>query len=387
MNTTVKRKILFVITKSNFGGAQRYVYDLATGLPPETYDITVAFGGTGVAGSEQGRLAQMLQDAQIRTLYIPELGRDISLSNDWRALRALIHLCRVERPDILHLNSSKVGGLGALAGRITRVPRIIYTAHGWAFWENRSPIAKVIIYILSWMTVLLSHTTICISAYDRTHIMWMLGCRRRIQVIHNGLSAYILLSRVSARNHLFTPDIQHTHRDDFWLVSTGELHKNKNYLFALETVAAYNATHTKKIFYTIISAGEERERIEQYIAQAQLSTQTYMTGFVPDARTYLKAFDAVYLPSIKEGVPYVLLEAGFASLPVIASRVGGIPEVIVDNSGWLIDPTDIHSAVVALEQIVQNADARFSNAQTLHATVIREYTVANMITLTTSLYT
>ena len=66
-------KVLFVITKSNWGGAQRYVFDLATALPPEQFDVAVAFGGTGVAGAAPGRLAEMLAEQNIRTIFIPEL--------------------------------------------------------------------------------------------------------------------------------------------------------------------------------------------------------------------------------------------------------------------------------------------------------------------------
>lgn len=380
-------KVLCIITKSNFGGAQRYVYDIVTQLPKDQFDVVVAFGGTGNAGSEQGALARMLDDAHIRTVYIPELTRDISLVSDWRTLWALVALMRKERPHVVHLNSTKVGGLGSLAGRIARVPRIIYTAHGWAFWEKRNPIALFIIRILSWMTVAFSHTTICISEFDRVNIGWMLGVQRKIAVIHNGIAPFPLIKRVSARNHLFTPNIQHVHDADFWLISIGELHPNKNYFMAIDSVAAYNHSHTRKIFYSIMSNGELRDSIEQYIIKHQIQDMVQLLGFVNEGKQYLEAFDALYLPSKKEGLPYVLLEAGFAKVPVVASAVGGIPELVVENeTGLLVDPESVESSVSALQTLIADADLRTRISKQLYVRVSSDYSIDSMVQQVVRLY-
>ena len=387
-NTQEQRiKVLYVITKSNFGGAQRYVYDLSTALPKERFDVTVACGGTGVPGSESGRLAELLTNAHIRTIHISELGRDISLLHDWHAFRALITLCKTERPDILHLNSSKVGGLGGLAGRISGVPHIIYTAHGWAFWENRSPIVTIAIKIISWLTVALSHTTICISEFDRDNVRWMKGVQSRLRVIKNGVSPFTPLERIPARNTLFSPEQQRAHENDFWLLSIGELHANKHYLFALECVAEYNRSHDRKIFYAIIGMGEMKDAIEQYIGAHSMHSSVTLLGFIPEARTYLKAFDTLFLPSRKEGVPYVVLESGYASTPVIASNVGGIPEIIPnEQTGLLINPTDKDGVVHTLETMVYNADVRSAMARKLHERVVRLYDQQDMVTKTIDIY-
>src|SRR5687767_3813467 len=103
-----KRRIIFVITKSNFGGAQRYVYDLAVALPKDRFEVIVAFGGAGV-------LADRLVAAGIRTVSLSGLDRDINPLKELSVFVALVRLFRHERPDAVHLNSSKIGGLGALA--------------------------------------------------------------------------------------------------------------------------------------------------------------------------------------------------------------------------------------------------------------------------------
>ena len=131
-----KLKILYLITKAQYGGAQGYVYDLATHADKAGHDVLVGFGGTGL-------LKERLEKAKIRTHEISSLYRDISFKDDVRGFFELIRLMKNEVPDIVHLNSSKMGGLGALAARIVnarthvtnlvgvkRSPiRIIFTGH------------------------------------------------------------------------------------------------------------------------------------------------------------------------------------------------------------------------------------------------------------------
>ena len=138
-------KILFVITKGNWGGAQKYVFDLATSLPKEKFNVSVACG-------EGEALPKKLVEAGIRVIPIPFLGRDINILNDCSVFFRLIKLFIAERPDVVHLNSSKIGGMGALAARMAFVPKIVFTAHGWTWNEDRSYLSKKIIVFISWLT-------------------------------------------------------------------------------------------------------------------------------------------------------------------------------------------------------------------------------------------
>src|SRR3989338_7709209 len=114
-------KVLFVITKSNWGGAQRYVYDLATALLRENYEVAVAVGG-------QGLLAENLKMAGIRVVGIPHLERDVNFFKETLSTLYLWKIFKSEQPDIIHLNSSKVGGLGAIAARTLKL---------WDSWDRK----------------------------------------------------------------------------------------------------------------------------------------------------------------------------------------------------------------------------------------------------------
>lgn len=340
-----RRKVLYIITKSNFGGAQRYVLDMATHLPKSEYDVVVAAGGDGV-GPNPGILFERLQQEGVRTVHLPLLTRDISLLKDTRAFFSLIQLLRKERPQVVHINSSKAGVLGSLAARIARVPRIVFTAHGWPFWEPRPWYIQGTWRALSLLTAWLAHTTICISEADAQALHHLVPYKKQ-RVIRNGIEPYHVYDRTHARTTLFDEATLARHKAHTWVVTVAELTHNKNILRALDAVALYNTRHPKHpLHYTIIGSGELNTLVRARIQKLGLEESVTLLGFVKDARLYYAAFDIFFLPSVKEGVPYVLLEALYARLRVVASAVGGIPEVITSE---LVNPYDTESMVVGLE--------------------------------------
>ena len=163
-------KILYVITKANWGGAQHYVYDLAIAARAAGHEVVVVVGGTGF-------LTEKLAEAGIRTIPLT-LRQSRTFIGDlltFNSLFSFIRIFRRERPDVVHVNSAKVSGLGALAARITRVPRIIFTAHGWEFNAPRNALSKVGIRFFSWLTILLAHRTIAVSDAARRDVAWWPG--------------------------------------------------------------------------------------------------------------------------------------------------------------------------------------------------------------------
>ena len=196
MTLLPRKKVLFLITKSNWGGAQRYVYDLATNLDREKFEPVVALGGNGI-------LADMLENAGIRVINIESLGRNISLKKEWVFARELWQILRVERPDVFHVNSSKAGGVGTLLGRLLRAPNVIFTAHGWAFNEDRPLWQKLITKFLHWITVLLSHRTIAVSSAIVKEMNWP-GALRKMKIVNPGRTIGPMYQKIEARGKIFS---------------------------------------------------------------------------------------------------------------------------------------------------------------------------------------
>lgn len=300
-------KILYVITKSNWGGAQKYVYDMATNMTD--FDVVVALGGSG-------ELKERLEKKGIRTIKINKLGRNINIFGDLYVFFKLISIFRSEKPNIVHLNSSKIGGVGSLAGRLVGVKNIIFTAHGWAFKEDRFFLSKLIIKFLSWLTVLFSHKVIVVSKYERSITP---GNKNKVHIIYNGVKDKEFLDRDTARERF-----SNVPTDKKWIGVIAELHKNKGLKYLVKAIPEN---------YSLIIIGEGEEKIK--------GDNVYLMGNIPEAYKYLKAFDVFVLPSIKEGLPYTILEAGLAELPVLSTLVGGIPEIVTKDSGILVQPKNI----------------------------------------------
>lgn len=313
----MKKKILFVITKSNWGGAQRYVYDLATSLPREKFDVAVALGGTGQNNAHEGLLALKLREKNVRTIFIDAFMRDISLGKDIAALKELTAFFKKERPDVVHLNSSKAAGLGSLAGQMAGVKNIIYTVHGWPFWEARNAVARGLIWFFSWMTVILSHKVICISDYDARVAMRMPFAGHRVVRIYNGIDTRFPLGTADVVRHSFPNGVRITG-------TIGELTRNKNQISLIE-----QAKNDPNMYVAIVGEGEDRRYLIKKIEEYGLRDRVKIFGF-HWASEVLRGFDVFALPSIKEGLPYVLLEAKAAGLPFVANRVGGVGEIL-DN--------------------------------------------------------
>lgn len=383
VDTAQKRpKILYLITKSNWGGAQRYVFDLASHFT-QKYDVVVGLGGAGP-------LKTALEEAGIRTFTLPSVQRDIHPMKEVRAFFELVSMIRAEKPDIVHLNSSKIGGLGGLACRVAGIKKIIFTAHGWAFNEDRALPSRALILFLHWITVLLCTQTVAVSqktAEDIAHLPFMAD---RIRIIHNGLTPVTRYSKTEARRLLseHAPELKQKQTKTVWIGTISELHPNKGLLRLIRTIETIlKQPSAPRLAVIIIGEGEQRSILEATIKETGLQQTVFLLGALPNAAEYLNALDIFTLTSVTEGLPYVLLEAGAAHLPVVASAVGGIPEVIRQlESGILVRPGDHRELTEAIALLAAHPETRARLGKTLQRDVTEQFSSQQMFEKTEQVY-
>ena len=309
-----KQKVLFLITKATWGGAQKYVFDLATHLPPGQFTAVLAFG-------QPGRLSEALATRAIPTHCIPSLGRDVAIISDILSFFQILKYLKSERPDVLHLNSSKAAVLGALAGRMTGIKHIVFTAHGWPFKEDRGPLATWLIYLLSWKTVLLAHKTIVVSKVDEqigSRMWWSAGKIERVPIGREPVQFLQPQEGFRAMFGKVAPPL--ITGATLRLTSIAELTANKGFTYAIDAVE--HLTHRgTDVIYVVASDGEDKEYLQNYAREKGVSDRVFFPGFIVDAAKNLCGFDAYLSPSIKEGLPYVLIEAAQSGIPVIATDI------------------------------------------------------------------
>lgn len=369
-------RILYVITKANWGGAQRYVYDLATAARDAGHEVAVVVGGTGP-------LTEKLAAAGIRTIPLA-LRQHRTFIGDlltFSSLFSLIRVFRAERPDVVHVNSAKAGGLGALAARMASIPLIIFTAHGWEFNAPRNVLSKMGIRLFSWLTMLLAHRTIAVSEAIRHSVCRWPLVYYRVTVISNGIDCVPLRTREEARAAIAPHGI-----GKYWIGMISELNPTKRIEDAIRALAMIVEKHPETILI-VFGEGRERHALQSLVRELHLGNRVFLPGFKNDARSLLKAFDLFLHTSQSEALGYVVLEAGCAALPVVATRVGGIPEIIPDDDyGLLVPPRSPEAFASAIESLMRNPQRAAELGARLHARVQNSFSKLKMVEETLVLY-
>ncbi|PIR70341.1 MAG: hypothetical protein COU46_01880 [Candidatus Niyogibacteria bacterium CG10_big_fil_rev_8_21_14_0_10_42_19] len=372
----MKKKILFIITKSKWGGAQRYVYDIVTNLDKNEFEASVALGYGGA-------LADELRKSGVKT-HLIKTTRNVALVEDIKTFVKLLKIISEERPDIVHLNSSKIGGIGAVAARIMMVPKIIFTVHGWAFEEDRPMFQKIAILFTSWLSSLFHHRIICVSEHTKNGAKSIGRGYDKCITIHNAVKEIDFENKKDARNFLRKKTGSTASDDAVWIGTISELTKNKGLEYSIK---ALNKIKDLDWVFVIMGEGELRTKIQEEIKIAGLENRIYLAGHIENAPKYLKALDIFTLSSVKEGLPYVLLEAGSAGIPVVATNVGGISEIIRnERSGLLVPPKDPKAISNALEKLIKNTKTRENYGNHLKNRVEANFKFEIMIEKTNKIY-
>lgn len=366
-----RKKVFLIVTKAVLGGAQRYVFDVARLLPKDSYAVTVYSG-------ESGWLHEACTRAGIASVSLPSFGRDIALGKDIRTFLDLLSVFKKEKPDIVHLNSSKIGALGVLAARAAGVRKIVFTAHGWAFNEKRPAWQKIILRAAAWITVLLSDKTICVSGSIQKDVAGLPFISGKLRIVHLGIEPFETASREEAR--AFLSEKTGAKKDTLWIGTIAELHANKGIDVGVE---AFDRIGTEAE-WVIIGGGEEEAVLKKL---AQSNARVRFAGPIENARTYLSAFDVFLLPSRTEAFGGVLLEAGIAGVPVAAARTGGVAEVL-DNgqAGLLFEKENPQALASEVENMLADSSLRARYAEKLNARVRGSYGMDAMIAGTRAQY-
>lgn len=372
----MEQRVLYVITKATWGGAQRYVFDLLEGARERNLQVALAYG-------ERGILAERAEALGIPCYQVRGLARDLSLASDLLAVGALYRLFRSVRPSVVHLNSSKAGFSGSVAARLAGVPRIIFTAHGWAFTEPRNALSKALFVGIQYATALFSDTVIAVSEAIASHTRRWLLPKKRVVVIRHGIAPFPLLPRDEARAALIelSPSLREN-RDGLWVGTIAELHKNKGIDVGIRAWKRL-PEDLRNTPWVVLGGGEEHERLTKMTGE---SSPVHLLGFQKDAGKYLKAFDLFLLPSRTEALGYVLLEAGHAGVPCIAAEVGGIPEVLGFGAGALFRAGDPEDLVRYLTPLLRDGGQRTQIAATLSEKTRTSFSLARMREATYELY-
>ena len=205
-------------------------------------------------------------------------------------------------------------------------------------------------------------------------------------LIQNGIAPINFNSRENARREIMGTPI----KDTPWIGTVGEFTRNKGLTYLVEA-ASLLKKRGLAFRMSIIGDGEDLSKIKQQAMKKRLynnlDSPAYidLPGFIPDFARNLKAFEIFVLASVKEGLPYVLLEAGQAECAVVGSNISGIKDVIGD-AGILVEPKNPTALAEILERLLKNPTLRQTFGKKLRARVEKEFSLERMLKETVALY-
>lgn len=389
---------MFIITKSEMGGAQKFLYELVTHLDPEKYDISVAAGRAYRQTGENEELFDKLALKNVKTIKIKNFSNTAGVKN-LLAFFEIFGLIIKTGPNVIYLLSSEAGFSGSIAGSFyrffLRLPRwsfgeagkklkIIYRIGGWAFKEPRNIIIKKIYLWAEKISAPFKDITIVNSEFDRQlAIKNKIAGPEKIITIYNGidLNEIRFLPKEQAINFIKSkiPNIRYNIQDTILVGTIANLYKNKGLEYLVLAAEKIKKSQPNWQF-AIIGDGPERSNLEKLIKNHGLENHVFLTGHISDARKYLKAFDLFVLPSVKEGQPWVILEAMAAETPIVATNIAGIPEMIKnDISGLLVEPTDFDALATVIEKMLVHPSLAHEMAQNAFTAVKEKFNIVKMI--------
>jgi glycosyltransferase involved in cell wall biosynthesis len=357
------KKILYVITRSNLGGAQGHVLDLLRAFHSE-YEVHLAVGETGALTDDASSLG-------VAVHILPNLTRNIQLLGDLQGLNQCINLVHQLQPDIIHAHSSKAGIIARLAGWACRVPTI-FTAHGWGFSPGAPKLRRVIAFIVERTIALITNQIICVSESDRELALKLgVGHSSSVVTVHCGIAKDSTLQASPASQPMR-------------LIMVARFSEQKDQATLLRALA-YLADPS--IHIDFVGSGPTLESCQNLAEELKINHQVSFLGDRRDVVNLLVRSQAFILSTNYEGFPISILEAMRVGLPIIASRVNGIPEQ-VDNgkTGLLVPPQDPVALSQAIQTLNTSPELRHSMGVAGQRRFEKEFTLEQMVNKTRIVY-
>lgn len=289
-----------------------------------------------------------------------------------REYRALGAYVESHRPDVVHTHGYRPDVIASAAAR-RRGSASVSTVHGFTGGGARDRLYEY----LQVRAMRRMHAVIAVSTPLRARLVASGVPHERVHVVSNAYApSGLLLSRAAARERLGVPGDA---RIAGWV---GRLSREKGADIMLRALAAAGSEWQ----LAVVGDGPERHMLEALAAELGIAKRVRWCGLVPDAGTLLAAFDVFALSSRTEGTPIVLLEAMAAGVPIVASRVGGVPDVVRDTEAELVPPEDPGAIAAALALVATAPERTLSRVEAARARVILEYAPARWVSAVDQVY-
>ncbi|MAE72343.1 MAG: glycosyltransferase family 1 protein [Gemmatimonadetes bacterium] len=339
-------KICHVIARLNVGGPAVHVIQMSHHLRREGLDVSVV---KGMESATEGDLMEMASAWGVEPIVLRDLGREISPLGDLKTLWKLARLLRSMRPDLVHTHTAKAGTLGRIAARLAGVKAVVHTFHGHVLSGYFSKTKSAVIL---WIERILARSTtrvVTLTEIQRREIVGLGIGGDRVVTLPLGmdLTPYENLDERRGRLRL-----ELAAGDRFLVGLVARLVPIKRVEDFIEA-AQLVTLRTESMRFLIVGDGELRVALERKAHGLGLGEdQLSFLGFRDDLETIYADLDLLVLCSANEGSPVAIMEAMASGVPVVATAVGGVPDLVADGeTGVLVPAGDPHALAEAIREL------------------------------------
>lgn len=373
----MKKKIIMIV-EAMLGGIRQHVCDIVESLDRQEYEIYVIYSSLRADDTFKKNKEQLTKYAEL--IQCNAMQRSIGMK-DFTAYKEIVKILKDIRPDIVHCHSSKAGIVGRLAARRCKVPLIIYTPNAYAFQSPDVSQVKKNIYILAEKILSRYATSLTINVSKGEMKLaqnYKLDRPEKFKLIYNGIPQIELKDAQKIRKELGM------NQNKFWVGVTARCAKQKD-PFTFLKIAEKTVHRNSDIEFAYIGDGELQEEMNKWIMEHELEQKIHMLGFRTDAAMIVGAFDLYLSTALYEGLPYSMIEAMRAGVPIIATDTVGNNELVFNGiNGKLFAVGDVDRASeLILEQYEKNNIMR----EKVKETFISEFSLDAMMDKVNEVYT
>ena len=351
-----KIKVIHIITRLDKGGSAQNTLLTCLGLT-KRYELVLVHGlsfESKMTDWEKKAVESGIKEANkrgIKVVPIPSLVRKISPVQDLRAFFWLWRLMIRERPVIVHTHTSKPGILGRCAAKLAGVPTIVHTPHGHVFYGHFGPLTSRFFVLVERLMAFITDRMIALAEGERNdYIAFSVSNPDRIVTIHSGveIDRYMTVE-VNVEDKKKSLGLN---PKGLVVGTVGWLLPIKGPMYLLKAMGCLWRSHPE-IQLVFVGKGELEEKLREETFRMGVSDRVTFLGWRDDIPEIMQVLDIFVLPSLNEGMGRVLVEAMAAGKPIVASRVGGIPDLVRDGqNGLLVGPGDINGLSLAIRKLL-----------------------------------
>jgi len=370
-------KILRVITRLNIGGASLHAVFLTAGLDSSIFQSKLVVGKTDEC---EGDMSYLAENHGLRLVRIGSLSNGSGPLSDLTSFWHLFKRIRKERPDLIHLHLLKARFLGGIAAKLTRVPVIVETFHGNLFTGYYGRLKTVAIMaaerFLGWLIV---DRVIVISESQKEELIKYRICpARKIEVIPLGLELGRFIKCEQLRGKLRKE--LGLSENTILIGSVGRLVPIKGVKYLLDSFSKVSQSKETDFCLIIVGDGVLRGDLEILATNLGVDNKVRFLGWRFDLEKIYADLDIVVLSSLNEGTPVSLIEAMTAGKVVLATKVGGVPDLVEDGKTGVLVPTKNPEALTeAILRLLKNDALRRRLGEQAKASVYPKYDISRLV--------